>query len=65
MVAIPVEQVKLTVPGLSDNPGSDDVRFAGSFVLYNYARLATLVMSFEKACREGKVIEDYKAPPSS
>jgi len=30
-----------------------DVRFAGAFVLYNYARLATLFAHFERACKNG------------
>ena len=32
------------------------MRFAGSFVLYNYARLANLVRNFEKACSLGERI---------
>ena len=44
-------QIRLTVPG--DTSQCSDARFAGSFVLYNYARLANLVKNFEKACKLG------------
>ena len=45
-------QIKLTVPSKASQ--SSDVRFAGSFVLYNFARLANLVRNFEKACNLGQ-----------
>ena len=31
-----------------------DIRFDGAFVLYNYARLATLFINFSKACERGE-----------
>ena len=37
-------------PGHSDR----DVRFSGSFVMYNYARMATLLSHFQQECAKGK-----------
>jgi arginyl-tRNA synthetase len=48
----PQSKIKLTVPA-GEGSQSSDVRFAGSFVLYNFARLANLVRNFEKACNLG------------
>ena len=50
-------QVKFELPATLSGPGIEmesDVRFAGAFVLYNYARLATLFAHFRRACANGK-----------
>ena len=50
-------QVKFELPATLSGPGIEmesDVRFAGAFVLYNYARLATLFTHFRRACANGK-----------
>jgi arginyl-tRNA synthetase len=47
----PQSKIKLTVP--PSGSSGRDVRFAGSFVLYNYARLSNLIRNFEKACKLG------------
>ena len=31
-----------------------DVRFSGSFVLYNYARLANVLANFQRGCEKGE-----------
>jgi hypothetical protein len=47
----PQSKIKLTVP--TQSTSGTDVRFDGSFVLYNYARLANLLNNFDKACKLG------------
>ena len=36
--------------------GNVDLRSSGSFVLYNYARIATIMDKFEDAIRKGETI---------
>ena len=42
-----------------------DIRFSGSFVMYNYARIATILSHFKRACEKGTCVyevysrEDY------
>ena len=54
---ITISQIKIDLPDLStlhdDSHMETDVRFAGAFVLYNYARLATLVNHHKQTCDKG------------
>ena len=48
-------QVKIDAPEVSASC-DDDVRFDGAFVLYNYARVATLLNRHRLASQQGKII---------
>ena len=41
--------------GAAPGPSDGDIRFSGSFVMYNYARVATLLSRFHQECTKGKL----------
>ncbi len=52
-------QVKVKVPEVTVSC-EDDVRFDGAFVLYNYARVSTLLNRHTLACQQGNILFLYK-----
>ena len=41
--------------GGTPGQGDGDIRFSGSFVMYNYARIASLLSRFRQECAKGEL----------